>query len=28
MQICGSVPYTRTIYANAFRVAERIKAAM
>ena len=24
----GSVPYTWTIYANAFRVAERIKAAM
>jgi len=28
MQICGSVPYTWTIYANAFRVAERVKAAM
>jgi len=28
MQICGSVPYIWTIYANAFRVAERVKAAM
>jgi len=24
----GSVPYTWTIYANAFRVAERIRAAL